>query len=75
MGKMKQLQIDLVEFEDEINELLTRVKKASPHVLSLLSNDGVTTEAKQSCLHNFTDDVELANLALVILDLQSQNKA
>ena len=64
MSRMKQLATDLAEYHDEIEEVVAKMKKDTPHVLSLIMNRGVTSAAKRTCIRNFTDNEKLVELIL-----------
>ena len=71
MGQMKQLLVDLVEFEDEIEEVLTRIQTTMPTAFQLLTDNELRDENKRMFINKFTEDERLTELVLFTLELKS----
>jgi len=70
MAKMKQLMVDLIEFEDEIEEVFDRVRELIPFSFNDFISEDLSDETRRFYLRQFTNDKELIELALVALDLK-----
>lgn len=68
MGQMKKLLINLIEYEDEIEELLTLAKKATPTTFSLLFDDELSSHSKIDYFKAFSNDEELIELTIAAIE-------
>lgn len=64
MGKVKTLLVDLVEFEDEIIDLLYRVRDALPTSFALFFDDDLSSKSIIEAARNFSDDEALIMLTV-----------
>lgn len=72
MAKMKQLAIEIEERRDEIEEIESRIcaKLSHPHTMRFMS-DEADDVYKEWFVNKFTDDKELAALALTKMKLEN----
>ena len=71
MAKMKQLLVDLAEYENEIEEVLTRIESVMPTSFQFLVDNKLLDENKKAFIDKFTNDERLTELVLVTLELRS----
>lgn len=75
MSKMKQLAVDLEEFRDEIDLIMSQVWLPSQgYRWEVLSNDGFSTEEKDFVLKSYTSDPELRALIIAGIKLKGITK-
>ena len=71
MGKMKRLMIDLIEYDSEIEEVLTRIQSTMPNAFKLLVDPELDDRNKKLFIDKFTENEELTELVLVTLEIKS----
>ncbi len=69
MGQLKKLLIDTIEISDEIKELLSRVKNATPAVFNLFFDESLESAAKKRHLYRFVNDEELVTITVAALEM------
>ncbi len=69
MGKMKNILVDVVEFESEIKDLLLLVKDETPAVFDLMFSNSLTPIAKKRYLFRFINDREIVENAVMGIEM------
>lgn len=68
MAQMKQLLIELIEFEDEIIQLLMLAKQISPVTFALLGDEDLSSQTLTNYFEKFTTDKELVGLTVAAIE-------
>jgi len=68
MAKMKNILVDVVEFESEIKDLLSLVKEKTVIVFELIFNKSVSTQAKKKYLYQFVNDEEIVEVTVSAIE-------
>ena len=71
MAKMKQLLVDLEEYRDEIDAVISRMQSAMPHMFETLVDGELADANKDWFIEQFTTDKELARLVLTKIELEN----
>lgn len=69
MAQMKRLLVDFAENENEITELLERVKNATPEVFNLFFDSDLSSATKKRHFFRFTDDEEIVGITVAALEM------